>query len=92
MENQAVAFLVKRFFEFHWGHFLFNKVTFIISVSNFLILISLKWEVNVINYLYYILPCLLIIIWFIGFLFEITGARKQFQDSQFKGVKLSGEN
>ena len=86
-----VSFWSNRLQEFHFGHLVLNKITFVITIVNFVILVSLKWDFDPLDYLIPIAIFTTFLIWFIGRYLEKKGVRKYFQTAQFKDVRLEGK-
>ncbi len=84
----SVKFIAQRLQEFHFGHLVLSKLTFILTVVNFLVLISIRWGFDPINYLIFIVPLCVFIIWFLGWALERKGLRRSFIQAQFKDVRV----
>ena len=78
--------LAKIFNQFDFGQIIIVKFTFLISVVNLMILISIKWDVDIMRYMYIIMPCIVLIVWFVGYILDITGFRGRFMSEKFKHV------
>ena len=83
------SFWANRLQEFHFGHLVLGKVTFVISLVNLLMLFSLKFDFNPLLYLIPLGLIASLFIWLLGRYLEKKGIRKYFQDAQFKDVKIS---
>jgi len=88
LSEKRIKWLGARFQEAHFGHIVLGKVTFVLSISTFIVAASIKWGFDIDKY---ILPIILVsffLIWFMGFLLERIGLRKEFQQSQLNDVEV----
>ena len=85
---KKVSFWGNRLQELDFGHILFSKFVFVITVVNFTILISLKWDFDPTNYIVPIGLATALVLWYVGRIGEKKGLRKYFRQAQFKDVKL----
>ncbi len=83
-----IKFLAKLLQEIHFAQIVLGKFTFIITVVNFIVLISLKWKFDPTQYIIILGFSSVILMWFMGWLLEKTGIRKHFQQRQVEGVKF----
>ena len=78
--------------DMHFGQIVLNKPMIIITLMNFIILLSLKWDFDP---TYYLLPFGLFaayMLWFVGHFLNKMGVRKAFTEANFKNVKLGEED
>ena len=90
MNLKDISFWANRFQEFHFGQFVIAKFWWLLSVVNALIIISIKWEFDPVDYIVPLVLFVVLFTWITGRILEKRGFRKHFQDAQFKNVKLGG--
>ena len=74
--------------EIQFGQMVWGKFTFILTVVNFVILISLKWDFDPTNYLIPIGILCAFLMWYTGRFLEKKGVRKHYREAEFKDVRL----
>ena len=88
ISKKKIRFIGSRFQEYHFGHIVLNKFTFVITVVNFILLVSLKWDFDPTNYLFIIGLGCVVLIWIVGFILDRVGLRREFMNAQFKDVTV----
>jgi len=81
-----VKWIADRMQELSFGQNMISKVTAAMTFANTVMLIGLYFQVDLKTY---ILPTVIIMIflmWFIGWICEITGLRKKYREAEFKDV------
>jgi len=81
-------FWANRLHELHFSQIVFGKFTFMLSVINFIVLISLKWDFDPMEYMIVIAPTTIFIMWFVGWILERWGVRQAFREAEFKNVRI----
>ena len=88
LSQRKIKFIGRRFQEFHFGHIVLNKLTFVITIINFIILVSLKWDFDPTKYIIIIGLICVLFIWILGMFLDKVGLRREFMNAQFKDVEL----
>jgi len=78
----------KILWDMHFGQIVLNKLVIIISLLNFIILISLKWDFDIASYLLPVGLFAAYMLWLVGHFFNKLGIRKAFTEANFENVKL----
>lgn len=85
------SFWANRLQEFHFGHLVLGKVTFVVSVVNLFMIFSLKYDFDPVSYLIPLTLVSALLIWFVGRFLEKKKIRKYFQDALFKDVNIGNK-
>lgn len=86
-----MRFIAKLFMQFEFGQQIVGKLSFVISVINMLVLLSLKLDMwnnkKIKSVLLIIIPLMIISIWFLGYICEHSGFRKRYMEEKFKYIR-----
>ena len=88
ISEKRIRWLGRRFQEAHFGQIVLGKFTFVLTMSTFLVAASIKWGFNIDRYIIPVIIISFFLVWFVGWIFERMGLRKEFQQSQLEDVEI----
>ena len=86
-----IKFIADRLQELSFGQNMMSKVFAAINIATFVIVMSLKWGVEINALILPIILGVIFLMWAVGFICEITGIRQKYREAEFKNVTFKKE-
>ena len=81
----------RRLQELNFGHLILSKVALVVGFVNLILLISIKWDFDPMDYIIFIGIAILFCTWYLGRFLDRKGVRQAFRQAEFKDVKIESK-
>lgn len=84
-----IKWIADRFQELSFGQNMLSKVFAAFNIATFVIVMSMKWGIEINGFILPIIIGVIFLMWLVGFICEITGIRQKYREAEFKNVKFN---